>query len=308
MSDFLGNNLLVVDGLNLCFRWKHDKYVVPENELNDVSFEDALEFLREDMAEHYFKEELVDTINSIAASYKASKIVLLADFGQSKWRSEIYPEYKGNREADRAKNRPCDNAAFRVFFEAYSEAIKEIADEDSGIEVIFEKGIEADDVAAFICNNVVDNYDHIWMVTSDKDWDLLITDKVSRFNWMTKKTWKNIDKTGPRPREITLDNWNQHYKHSPEQHLGVKALMGDTGDNLPGIDGIGPVYALKLLDKYNGLAGVLKALPIKSSAKYIANLNANKELVIKNELLMDINSSLDKVIPPAFAERILATL
>ena len=307
MSDFLGNNLVVVDGLNLCFRWKHERYSVNENGLNDVSFEDALEFLREGMAGNYFKEELEETVNSIAASYKAKKVILLADFGSSKWRKAIFPEYKGNRDKLKEAARPCDNAAFAVFFSHYEEAIKEIAETSDNITVVYERGIEADDMAAFITAHAVD-YAHIWLVSSDKDWDLLISHTVSRFNWMTKNSWKNVDKTGPRPREITLDNWNQHYKHKPNQHLDVKALMGDDGDNLAGIEGVGPVYALRLLDKYSGLEGVINAVPIKSTAKYIQNLNAGVDIIKRNKLLMDIKSSWVDIIPKDVQDRVLSLI
>lgn len=305
MSDFLGNNLLVVDGLNLCFRWKHERYTIGKDEYNELSYEDALEFLREDRAGDYFVEELKDTILSIAASYKARKIVLLADFGSSTWRKDIYPEYKQNREEQRERDRPVDRAIFRIFFEHYTDAIKEIEEEKDAIEVIYSKGIEADDYAALICTTVKE-YDHIWLVSSDKDWDLLISDKVSRFNWRTKSSWKNVRKDGPRPRNITLDNWSEHYTYPVEMHLAIKALQGDEGDNLPGIDGVGPVYAKRLLDKYNGsIDALLNAVPLKGTANYINNLNKGKDIVSRNRLLMDIKASIDKVFTPEEKERVL---
>ena len=73
MSNFIGNNLLVVDGLNLSFRWKHDRYSISKNEYNELTYEDALEFLREDRSADYFMEELKDTILSIAASSKGQE-------------------------------------------------------------------------------------------------------------------------------------------------------------------------------------------------------------------------------------------
>lgn len=304
MSDFIGNNLLVVDGLNLSFRWKHDRYSVSKDEYNELTYEDALEFLREDRAADYFMEELKDTILSIAASYKARKVVLLADFGSSTWRKGIYPEYKQNREEQRQADRPVDRAIFRVFFEHYSDAIKEIQ-EEGDIEVIYSTGIEADDYAALICKTV-NIYDHIWLVTSDKDWDLLISDKVSRFNWMTKSTWKNVRKDGPRPREITLNNWNEHYNYPVDMHLSIKALQGDDGDNLPGIDGVGPVYAKRLLDKVGGsIHKLVESIPVKGTANYIRNLNAGKDIISRNIKLMDITSSIDQVFTQEEKERVL---
>lgn len=305
MSDFIGNNLLIVDGLNLSFRWKHDRYTIDKHEYNELSYEDALEFLREDRASDYFKEELVETILSIAASYKAKKIVLLADFGGSDWRKQIYPGYKQNREDQRAEERPVDRAIFRVFFEHYSDAIKEI-EEDGDITVIYRKGIEADDFAALLCTKVSDSYDHTWLVTSDRDWDLLISNKISRFNWMTKSTWKNVAKTGPRPREITVDNWDQHYAYPVDMHLSIKVLEGDAGDGLPGISGVGPVYARRILDKCGGnIQGVIKALPLSGTAQYIKNLNSSLDTLERNLRLMDIKTSLSEVFTVEEIERVM---
>lgn len=305
MSNFLGNNLLVVDGLNLCFRWKHERFTIDKKLYNDLNYEEAVEFLREDLASEYFGEELKETIHSIAASYKAIKIVLLADFGSSTWRKSKFDQYKGNREEAREKERPVDRAAFKIFFDQYCDAIKEIEQENDGITVIYSRGIEADDYAALICKSVSNAYDHIWLVSSDKDWDLLINDKVSRFNWMTKSSWKNVRKDGPRPREITIENWGEHYAYEPEQHLGVKALQGDDGDNLAGIDGIGPVYAKRLLDRYKGIEGVLSSIPLAGTAAYIRNVNQNKELIARNVELMDIRASLDQVFTAEEKERVL---
>ena len=64
-------NLLIVDGLNLAFRWKHQK-------------------------KEFFKVEYVRTIESLAKSYGAGQIVVLGD-GGSDYRKAIDPEYKANR-------------------------------------------------------------------------------------------------------------------------------------------------------------------------------------------------------------------
>ena len=65
-------NLLIVDGLNLAFRWKHQGR-------ND------------------FEHDYVRTVESLAKSYNCGEIVVLGD-GGSNYRKEIYPEYKANRK------------------------------------------------------------------------------------------------------------------------------------------------------------------------------------------------------------------
>ena len=64
------------------------------------------------------------------------------------------------------------------------------------------------------------------MISSDKDWDLLVDAKISRFSTVTRK-------------ETTLLNWDEHYDFDPEYFLTYKCLTGDKGDNVPGVDGVG---------------------------------------------------------------------
>ena len=299
-SEYLNNeNLLIVDALNLGFRWKHERFKVPvpmEAKLIEAintgeMDEDQVrimvkDYFREEGA--YFGQDYADTLESLAASYKAKKIIVAADSGKSTFRRGIYPAYKANREEKAAAQSVVQDAAFSSFFTLLTEALEnEVAEVAT---VLRFPGVEADDIAAFICNDTdaKEHYEHIWLVTSDSDWDLNLCEKVSRFNWMTAKTWKNITKTGPRPRDITIENWHEHYLYPPEQHLFAKCLEGDSGDNVPGVAGIGPVRAKGLMDKYGTLDQLIAALPIKGTAQYIKNLNEFKDNFNTSLKLMDL--------------------
>ena len=65
------------------------------------------------------------------------------------------------------------------------------------------QGVEADDIAAHLVKEK-DKYglEYIWLVSSDRDWDLLIQENVSRFSYVTRK-------------EVRLDNWKDNYDVSP---------------------------------------------------------------------------------------------
>lgn len=303
MSNFMenSNNLLIVDALNLSFRWKHSDFKFPEvmaNVLNE-QFEDGKiseEELRAEVREYfkeqgaYFGEKYKDTVESFAASYGAPRIIITADSGKSAFRKAIYPEYKANRTAKVDLNTVVDDAVFACFFDMYQDALSaEIAEVGT---VIRFAGVEADDIAAYIINHtdVTTRYDNVWLVTSDSDWDLLLRDNVHRFNWATQKNWKNITKTGPRPREVTLDNWGEHHEYNPEQHLFAKCLEGDSGDNVPGVDGIGPKRALEIINKYGDIDNLIENLPLKGTAQYIKNLNAFKDIFPMTRKLMDLNA------------------
>jgi DNA polymerase-1 len=115
------------------------------------------------------------------------------------------------------------------------------------------------------------------MVSSDRDWDLLIQDGVSRFSTVTRK-------------EITVDNWEDHYDVEPDKYLTLKCLAGDTGDNIPGIAGIGPKRAVGLINDYGDLYDIYNSCPIDSKYKFIQSLNENVERLLLNAELMDLES------------------
>ena len=194
---------LIVDALNLAFRWKHQG--------------------RTDFRYDYQK-----TVQSLASSYGCNEVIIAADWGSSSYRKELYPDYKQNRKEKFAEQSEEEKIAFEEFFEEF-EATLEILAED--YILLRYKGVEADDVAAHLVKhkNAYD-LENIWLVSSDRDWDLLIQDTVSRFSYVTRK-------------EVTLENWSQHYDVQPEEYISLKCLTGDKGDNVPGIPGIGPKRA-----------------------------------------------------------------
>ena len=91
-------NLMVVDFLNLCFRYKH------ANKKN-------------------FTAEAISTVQSLGRSYEARDIVIANDWG-SKHRHDIYPEYKGNRAKMREKQTATEQQAFVEFLEEVIERMK----------------------------------------------------------------------------------------------------------------------------------------------------------------------------------------
>lgn len=298
-------NLLIVDVLNLSFRFKHERYKLSNISIPEwATLDDVIELAREELEDSFFGREFAETVQSIGRSYKARDILLVADLSGSSFRKALYPEYKGDREAKYA-NDPLDvKASSKIFMEHYSKLLEYLSDSEwANMKLVVHKGVEADDLAAYLVRNHANSFDHTWLVTSDEDWDLLVSENVSRFNWMTKNTWKNVTKTGPRPKEVTLDNWSEHYLYDPELHLDFKVLVGGE-DNIPGVNGIGPKRALDLLLKYGGLDEIKAALPIKGNAAYIKNLNASKPYLELAKQLMDLQGMNDTIIPQELAARL----
>jgi len=243
-------NLLIVDGLNVAFRWKHSKQLE-------------------------YKHDYVRTVESLAKSYDCGNIVVLAD-GGSTYRKRLSPDYKANRSDKYAEQTAQEKAEFAQFMGEFKNAFSQL--EKRGHLTIRQDGLEADDLAAWIVGKKAEfGIDQIWMVSSDRDWDLLIQDGVSRFSTVTRK-------------EITLDNWDDHYDVEPSMYLTQKCLAGDTGDNVPGIAGIGPKRAISLIEQYGDLFDIYNACPIDSKYKFIQSLNENADRLLLNAELMDLVS------------------
>jgi 5'-3' exonuclease len=244
------NCLMVVDALNLAFRWKHSGAT-------------------------NFAEDYLRTIESLKKSYKAKWIIIAADQGSSSYRKEIYPEYKQNRKDKFAEQTDAERAAFELFFEDYQASLDNIR-ETTNYPVIQFKQTEADDIAAYIVSiHHLLPIDHIWMISSDKDWDLLVSEKVSRFSYVTRK-------------EITANNWHTHYDFPHEDYISIKCLMGDAGDNVQGVEGIGPKRAQQLVNEYGTAIDIVAELPIQSKLKYIKSLNESGDKILLNYQLMDL--------------------
>ena len=237
-------NLLIVDGLNVAFRWKH------QNILD-------------------FKYDYIRTIESLAKSYKAGTIIVCAD-GGSTYRKEIFPEYKANRKERFADQTEQEAREFEMFMAEFQDTLTLLKERHP---VFHFKGVEADDIAAYITQKI--NYDECWLISSDKDWDLLISDKVSRFSTVTRK-------------ETTVHNWDEHYDFEIEDYISFKCLCGDKGDNVPGVPGVGPKRAVQLMEQYGSIFDIYDACPLEGKYKYIQAVNENAEQLLTNVELMDL--------------------
>ena len=252
MSELNSSTVMIVDALNLAFRWKHSG---------------ALKFV----------DEYMKVVESLRRSYSAGKVIIACDMGSSSYRKAIYPEYKGNREALRATQTPEQELEFKLFFEEFMKVI-EAFEESSDYPVIRYNKTEADDIAAYIVKTKSKySIEKIVLISSDKDWDLLVVDdSILRFSYVTRK-------------EVTLETWKEHYDWEQPEYISIKCLQGDSGDNVPGVDKVGPAKALALVRQYSSAYDVAASLPIQSKYVYIKNLNAfGTDNILRNYRLMDL--------------------
>lgn len=244
------NTLLIVDSLNLAFRYKHSGAT--------------------DFAEDYLR-----TVNSLKKSYKASHVIIACDQGSSSYRKALSPEYKQNRKDKQAEQTPAEAAAFELFFEDFLATLEHIK-ANTDYPVIRFQGVEADDIAAYIVSKQKSlNFEQIWLISSDRDWDLLVEPGVSRFSYVTRK-------------EVTSENWSDHYEWTQDEYISIKCLMGDTGDNVMGVPSVGPKRAHGLVQEFGSTWDIIASIPLNGKYKYIQELNKCKDQLMLNYQLMDL--------------------
>ncbi len=149
------------------------------------------------------------------------------------FRHKMYEAYKANR-----KGMPDDLAAQLPYAKEVAAAM--------GFKVITSEGWEADDILGTLSEmGAKEGNVHSYVLTGDRDSLQLISDSCSV---VLVKTKEDI--------VYTPEKFSEEYGITPEQFVHVKALMGDSSDNIPGVAGIGEKTALKLIQNTGSLDGL----------------------------------------------------
>ncbi len=152
-----------------------------------------------------------------------------------------------------------------------------------GIAIVEKEGFEADDILGALSRAAEEGGNRAYLVTGDRDSYQLVSDSTTLILAGTNKD-----------EEITPAVIFEKFGLRPEQMIDVKALAGDTSDNIPGVRGIGEKTALKLIAERGDLDGVyadLENLPVGPSAK--EKLRAGKEDAYKSRYLARICREID---------------
>ena len=248
-----GSNILLVDALNLAFRYKHKKT-------------------------RNFGSDYVRTITSLAQSYRCDKILVHADQGQSTYRLGVSSDYKGNRKEMRAKQTEEEAEDFKLFLQDFNEALELCK---TMFTVVQFQGVEADDTIAYVALNA--KVDAVWIISTDKDLDQMITDRVNRFSYVTRK-------------EVTEKNFYETYGCTVEQYISIKVLQGDSGDNVPGVPLVGPKRSVAIVREYGSALDLYDQLPITGKQKFVENINAFGDQILTNYELMDLPSYCEEAV------------
>jgi DNA polymerase-1 len=117
------------------------------------------------------------------------------------------------------------------------------------IPMFMEEGYEADDVLGTLARRAEEKGIETWLVTGDKDLMQLVTEKVRIYNIL--KAGVDLEKYGPG--EVV-----EKLGVPPEKVIDYLGLVGDSSDNIPGVPGIGPKTAVKLLDEFDSMEKLLE--------------------------------------------------
>ena len=165
------------------------------------------------------------------------------------FRDDWYPEYKANRAA-----MPTDLA---LQIEPIHEAVRLL-----GWPVLSVPGIEADDAIGTLCRVAAAAGYNVIVSTGDKDLAQLVNAQVTLVNTMSNE---RLDPPAVR----------EKFGVDPDRIIDYLALMGDTVDNVPGVEKVGPKTAAKWIAEFGSLDGVIAAAP---SMKGAAGENLRKAL------------------------------
>lgn len=178
----------------------------------------------------------VRTLWDLMKSQKPTHIAVAFDPKGGTFRHDYYPEYKANREAQ-----PEDISIALPIIREIVEAFN--------IPIIMVQNYEADDIIGTVAKQAEKEGFTVYMVTPDKDYAQLVSDKV--FMYKPSRMGNGIDILGEK--EI-LEKWDIQ---RVDQVIDVLGLQGDKVDNIPGVPGIGPKTAVKLLKLYDSVDGIL---------------------------------------------------
>ncbi len=196
-------------------------------------------------------------------------IVILFDTKGPTFRHKMFAEYKANRPP-----MPEDMALQIPYIKEITSAFN--------LSQIEMAGFEADDlIGTMACKAEKDGFEVV-MVTGDKDFIQLVTERISIWDPMKKKV-------------INPDTIKTDMGVEPGQVIDIMGLSGDTADNIPGVPGIGPKTALKLIKTFGSLAQLYHQVDTITSKKQHENLvNFKKQALLSQKLVtIDTQAPID---------------
>lgn len=200
---------------------------------------------------------------------KAEYLAVAFDVKAPTFRHEIYKEYKGTR-----KPMPEE---LREQVPVMKEILKAM-----NVLVLEKAGLEADDILGTLAKAGEKEGFLVSLVSGDRDLLQIASDKIKIRIPKTKGVRTEVE-------DYYAKDVLEKYQVTPEQFIELKALMGDTADNIPGVPKIGEKTATSLLVEYKSIANLYEHVEEITKKSIKETLIANRELADLSKVLATIN-------------------
>jgi DNA polymerase-1 len=191
---------------------------------------------------------------------KPEHLAVLFDMKGPTFRHERYPEYKANRPPA-----PDDLVVQIPWVKDITRAFN--------IPLLEKEGFEADDLIGTLARQAEAAGYHVVMVTGDKDFLQLVTEKT--------RLWDPMKEVETGPEEV-----REKFGLDPADLVDVMGLSGDTSDNVPGVPGIGPKTAAKLIRDFGSMEKLYENVETIKAKKQKENLtNFRDQAFLSRELV-----------------------
>jgi DNA polymerase I len=259
--------LMVIDGHSLAFR---AFYALPVDSFTtrDGQHTNAI---------HGFISMLINLL----ANEKPTHVAVAFDISRYSFRTREYPEYKGTRDATPPE--------FVGQIPLLEEALHAMS-----IPTLSKEDFEADDILATLAHQGSEQGFNVFVVSGDRDAIQMINDNVTLLypNARGVSELKRYDR----------DTVFERYGIEPHQYPDVAALVGETSDNLIGIDKVGEKTAVKWINQFGSLSGVLEHAD-EVGGVVGEKLREQKDRAIRNRKLNHLLTDVDLPYGPTDLER-----
>ncbi|NDR60040.1 DNA polymerase I [Fructilactobacillus sanfranciscensis] len=212
-------------------------------------------------------------LNDILADIKPTTVLAAFDAGKKTFRTKMYSDYK----AGRAKM-PDE---LREQFPYVMDLLKA-----RGIKTYELKDYEADDIIGTTAKIAEKEGYHVDIITGDRDLTQLCSEKTTVK--VSKKGVSDLE-------DYTPTYVKKNMGINPEQIIDIKGLQGDTSDNYPGVEKVGPKTAIKLIKQYGTVQGLYDHIDEITAKKLKEHLvNDEKQAFLSKKLAtIDTNAPID---------------
>lgn len=175
---------------------------------------------------------VINMIRSLIKGHPDSNIAIVFDAKGKTFRSKIYPEYKATR--------PPMPDELRSQIKPIHEIVAAM-----GLPLLIISEVEADDVIGTLSKQATEMGVDTLISTGDKDLAQLVNKHVTLMNTMTNEM-------------LDIEGVQNKFGVGPNRIIDYLALMGDKSDNIPGVPSVGPKTAVKWLQEYDSMEGIIE--------------------------------------------------